>query len=286
MKTLDSRFTSHLALRAKSLATLWKVTRRDGVIFGFTDHSNAVTYDDGSGSLEYEAEAGFTRTAVSSNAALSVDNLDVESYVTSDKIKTADIRAGLYDRAEVVVYQVIYSEPSVTGVTLRRGTIGEIQLRDFGYIAEVRGLNQAFTITFVESYTPTCRADLGDSRCTINLAPFTDSGTVVGSTSHRDFTATISTARATDFHSFGVVYWLTGDNSGFNMEVKKYTSPNVFELFLSMPFPIAIGDTFDVVAGCDKRRETCISKFNNILNFVGEPDIPGIDQILKTPDIE
>ncbi len=39
---------------------------------------------------------------------------------------------------------------------------------------------------------------------------------------------------------------------------------------------------FDIIAGCDKTRETCQSKFTNIINFRGEPDVPGVDKLLTT----
>jgi uncharacterized phage protein (TIGR02218 family) len=51
-----------------------------------------------------------------------------------------------------------------------------------------------------------------------------------------------------------------------------------------MPFAIQVGDTFTYAPGCDKTRETCCNKFNNILNFRGFPDIPGMDQYLYYPD--
>jgi len=49
-----------------------------------------------------------------------------------------------------------------------------------------------------------------------------------------------------------------------------------------MPFDIAIGDSFEIQAGCDKTFETCINRFNNAINFRGEPHMPGQDEILKT----
>ena len=37
------------------------------------------------------------------------------------------------------------------------------------------------------------------------------------------------------------------------------------------------GDTFSVVAGCDKKFATCKAKFANALNFRGFPHLPGND---------
>src|SRR5690606_26683406 len=39
----------------------------------------------------------------------------------------------------------------------------------------------------------------------------------------------------------------------------------------------APGDAFTIVAGCDKRFQTCKAKFANQLNFRGFPHLPGND---------
>ena len=65
------------------------------------------------------------------------------------------------------------------------------------------------------------------------------------------------------------------------MEVKEFASGQLV-LALPMGKSIQVGDGFKVIAGCDKTRETCRTKFSNILNFRGEPDVPGIDQLLMT----
>ncbi|MGC0372440.1 MAG: hypothetical protein DGJ47_001153 [Rickettsiaceae bacterium] len=50
-------------------------------------------------------------------------------------------------------------------------------------------------------------------------------------------------------------------------------------LALSPAFDINKNDQFTIIAGCDKRSKTCLQKFNNIINFRGEPDLPGIDKL-------
>ncbi len=44
---------------------------------------------------------------------------------------------------------------------------------------------------------------------------------------------------------------------------------------------VAIGDTFAIRAGCDKRLETCRAKFGNVVNFRGFPHIPGQDAVIR-----
>jgi uncharacterized phage protein (TIGR02218 family) len=50
-----------------------------------------------------------------------------------------------------------------------------------------------------------------------------------------------------------------------------------------MPYPIAVGDGYSLVPGCDKLLSTCGTKFANVSNFRGEPHLPGMDEILRGP---
>lgn len=86
----------------------------------------------------------------------------------------------------------------------------------------------------------------------------------------------------------GVITWETGPNTGRAMEIREFTggaAEQVIELFLDMPFDIQVGDTGRVYRGCHKRAlEDCKAVFNNIVNFRGEPYIPGQDHLFRYPD--
>jgi uncharacterized phage protein (TIGR02218 family) len=64
------------------------------------------------------------------------------------------------------------------------------------------------------------------------------------------------------------------------MEVSAYM-PGTITLRMAFLYPLAVGDTYNLTAGCGKRFiEDCKTKFNNALNFRGEPHLPGMDQII------
>ena len=111
------------------------------------------------------------------------------------------------------------------------------------------------------------------------MYPLTETGAVTTATSRRAFTDS-SRAEAADYWGAGVVEWLTGANAGLRMEVASFTV-GAFELHLAMPYTIAVGDTYSVVPGCRKRRtEDCGTKFSNVVNFRGFPDVPLNDKII------
>jgi hypothetical protein len=106
MKTVSAALAQHLAGEVTTLATCWKITRRDGVVLGFTDHVRDLEVD----GVTYGAASGYTRTAIRSTADLAVDNLDVESVFADDGITEVDLRTGRYDFAEVRMFLIDYQE--------------------------------------------------------------------------------------------------------------------------------------------------------------------------------
>jgi uncharacterized phage protein (TIGR02218 family) len=88
---------------------------------------------------------------------------------------------------------------------------------------------------------------------------------------------------ANDWFTRGLITWLSGANQGRKAEVRlhsKVGSSVMIELWQRMSEPIAAGDTFRIVAGCDKQLATCRAKFNNVPNFRGFPHVPGNDFML------
>ncbi len=90
------------------------------------------------------------------------------------------------------------------------------------------------------------------------------------------------TARTPGFFDGGRFTWLTGANAGLKQDIRTWDGTSQVVLLLQMPNPITVGDTFSIVAGCDKRLATCVRKWGNLLGpagatggFNGEPFVPG-----------
>jgi uncharacterized phage protein (TIGR02218 family) len=276
MQTLTTAFADHLAQEVTTLATCWSITRKDGFTLYFTDHDKDIIV----GGHRYEAADSMNPSAVSSQAGLAVDNLEFEGVLSAAAITEADILAGKYDHAEITVFMVNYVDPAMGTLHLKTGWLGEVTLQGGQFIAEMRGLSSRLQQLIGEVYTSACRAQLGDARCGVNLAGYTFTGTVTaieGSYAFSDSTKT----QGSGYFSGGKVTFTSGANAGISMEVRDFSAGR-FGLFLPMPAAIAVGDSFTVVAGCDKQFDSCKAKFNNAVNFRGEPHVPGTDKILET----
>lgn len=278
MKSASTGLSSHIGGNLTTLATCWKVTRKDGAVFGFTDFDKDLIVD----SVTYQARSGYTRSAIHTIANLAVDNLDIESALDSETLSAPDLRAGVWDGAEVEIFLVNWAALNQGKVILKRGTVGEVELKDTVFRAELRGLTQSLSQQIVELYTPDCRADLGDARCQVDLEALTVTGAVSAVTDRRSF-SDASRAEDDGFWNGGLITWTSGANAGRKMEVKSFAA-GAFTLFLPMPGEIAEGDAYSLRPGCDKKFSTCKNRYNNVINFRGEPHVPGNDQILAYPD--
>lgn len=183
MKAVSSGLFSHYQQEVTTLSTLWKVTRRDGKIFGFTDCAHDLLY---MGTL-YLASTGNSPSNVKNSDALNVDNLEIRSIFDSASITEDDLNAGLWDFAAVEIAQVNHADLTMGHRWLHRGSIGKVHSGRGFFNAEMRGMTQSLQQQTGRIFSPSCDANLGDARCTVNLSATQVTGSVT---------------RALDAHSF------------------------------------------------------------------------------------
>lgn len=273
MKAASAGMIAHLAQEVTTLAWCWKVTRRDAQVYGFTTHDRDLVI----GGVTYAANTGLSASAAQARAGASVDNMDVSGMLDSAVITADDLRAGLWDGAEIDISLVNWSDTSQS-IRVQTGQIGNISLRNNQFTAEMRSLAQALQQTTGRTLTRRCDATLGDTRCGVSMAAWTVSGSVTGVTSRQVFDASDLPALAG-----GKLTWQTGANAGWNTEIAAAAAGSI-TLALPMPYDIAIGDTYDAEAGCDKNLSTCRDTYANVARFRGFPNLPGPDKVMAYPD--
>lgn len=282
-KVLAAGLQSHLDGGATTMVYCWRVTRTDGVVQGFTEHDVDLTFD----STTFLAASGFTGTKINSELGLTVDNMNAEGALSSDTINEDDLAAGRYDAAVVELFWVNFEDVAMRE-TLLKGTIGEVKRSETVFSSELRSLTHKLQQKTGRTYRRFCDADLGDSRCGVNTtsASFSSTGTVSSVTDNRVLTVTGLSPNTTDFYSLGKITFTSGDNNGISIPVKVHSvsgSTTKVVMWEQAPFDITGGTTFSIIAGCDKRAETCKAKFANMANFQGFPFIPGNDALQAYP---
>jgi len=304
MKTTSPELQAHLAGELISLAYLWKVKRTDGTIIGFTSLDEDILFDsgDGDGIVTYAASTGFTNSAAAQKSDLSVDNLEAVGFLDSEAISEPDLRAGRYDDADIVLYIVNWDDLTMGAMIVRRGTLGIVKMINGQFTAELRGLTHKLTTQLGASLGPICRAEFGsgvngidmDSQylCMIDVTLYQQNGSILTVTDASTLvpaaglsmvgSATPAAAAPDRWFDDGVLTFTSGANVGLSFEIKAWLG-GVLTFFLPFPYEPLVGDTFVIEPGCSKTAGDCTNKFDNIINFRGEPFIPGMDRFLDLP---
>ncbi len=277
MREIGAALAASLESGQTTLCWCWRLTRRDGVRLGFTDHDRDIAFD----GTAFEAAAGFTASEIRDGVGLSVGNLEVESALSSSRLEEGDILAGAYDDARVEIWRVDWTDTAAR-VLMRSGSLGEVRRTGLTFTAEVRGVSHYLQQPGGRLFQYACDADVGDQRCGVALASplLTGTGSVAAVSSMREFSAAGLGAFTSAWFTRGLLRFTSGANSGRAFEVKQHiVSAGVVTLELwqepsTMP---QTGVGFTVTAGCDKQLTTCAAKFANTANFRGFPHMPGND---------
>src|SRR3954447_8237089 len=246
MRAIPSALQAKLDAGVTTLARCWKVTRRDGVVMGFTDHDRDLVVD----GVTCRAGTGFTASEATSRFDLSVDGAEISGALADQSLSDADLAAGRYDAADIETWLVDWSDPSLKVLTAR-GTLGEVRREAQAFTAEVRGLAAALSQESGRLYTAKCGADLGDARCKVDLTSpsLRGSGAVSAVEGTSVFAASGLGGFAGGLFSAGRVSWSGGANAGLAIEIKQHglvAGAARLTLWQAMPEPLVIGDTFTV----------------------------------------
>lgn len=193
------------------------------------------------------------------------------------------VRAGILDEATVRVDRgYIAAWPSFPTLTLVPvGTInvffGRIAGIDFGRSVVQISMNDPRELLATDQprnlYSAGCRYALFGPGCTLLKANFAAGGTVIDDDTSQTFMVTVA-SKPDGYYDLGEIAFLTGENAGLRMMVRRWLTSGLISLLAPLPFDVEIGDTFNLYPGCDKTESTCVTKFNNRQNFGGFKYIP------------
>ena len=280
---ISEAMQDHLDGGHTTLAHAWAITRRDGRVLGFTDHDLPLHFE----GIDFRPDTGMSAMAVQRATGLSVDNTEALGALSDAAIREADIEAGRYDDAEVRVWRVNWADVAERALMFR-GLIGELKRVDGAFHAEVRGLSSLLNRPVGRVYQKPCTAVLGDGNCGFDVATpgYVFEGVIVGVEEGRSFDLGPLEAFEPDWFTRGRLELTSGAGEGLTGAIKaeRFTGgARRIELWEPIRAAIAAGDGVRLVAGCDKRFETCRLKFNNAVNYQGFPDLPSDDWVMIGP---
>lgn len=283
MNGIDEALQAHLRSGSTTLCHAWQIERRDHVFYRFTDHDLPVTFD----GKTFSPSSGLSAKTLSQSTGLSVDNTEALGALSDDAIREDDIEQGRFDGAEVVSWLVNWAEPAQNWLQFR-GTIGELRRSGGAFNAELRGLTEALNRPLGRVYQKPCSAVLGDGKCRFDLAAegYATTLPVQVNEEGRRFIWEDFLGFETGWFTRGRLEVLEGPAQGlWGMIKHDFTkgTTRTIELWEPIRGRIDPASPVRLVAGCDKRFETCRLKFNNLVNFQGFPDLPSEDWVLAVP---
>lgn len=248
-----------------------------------TDHDSPLIFDD----TTFEAATGFTASEIRSSVGLSVDDLEVESALVSDRLSETALSAGDFDEARIEIFRVNWQIPDQR-VLMRCGSLGEVRRTGSAFAAEVRGLAHYLQQPKGRLFQYGCDADVGDARCGIDLGAPQHLGvaTVLAHDGGRMLSLAGLAGFAAGWFTRGLLAVVSGDASGRASEIKRHTldgSAAAIEIWQPLGATLAAGDPVRLTVGCDKHFATCRAKFGNAANYRGFPHMPGNDFLIATP---
>jgi hypothetical protein len=140
MKTFADALDAHYQLPVTTVATGWLVERRDGSIWGWTDHDESVTIE----GVLFRVGLGLTPTATHTSKDFAIDTLDVTIFM--DVSTEREIVAGIWDGAVLTIFEYNWAAPPLVidgeANILRYGELGHVKRANNVCTAEIRGLTQ------------------------------------------------------------------------------------------------------------------------------------------------
>jgi uncharacterized phage protein (TIGR02218 family) len=277
-RALSAELLAHFAGDCTTLSMCWKIARRDAVTLGFTDADKDIVFS----GVTYIARSGFAATTAAVRDDFSVSSVDAQGIIDNEIITEADLYNRKYEDAGVEIFVVNRLDLTQGRLMIFAGTVGQITLRGGNYLAELRGLAHKLQNPIGRIITPICDARLGDTRCGASLTAFAFSGTITAIITQKYSFKASGLIKPLRYFERGLVTFTGGTNAGITYDVRTSLADGTIILAAPLFYDAANGDTFSAVAGCDGTKQSCKTKFNNIENFRGFPEVPGMDKLMQT----
>lgn len=256
-----------------TLAFCWRLERRDGAGLALTSHDRPLIVD----GIRFDPAPGMTPAAIRSELGLEPGSSEVAGSLSADAISEADIIAGRWDGAALKLLVADWewgSEP----LPLLEGELGEVSASDGGFEADLKGAAARLERPICPLSSPSCRAELGDPHCRVDMAGRTMRTTVTSAAAH----VIIVEGTVGERFRFGEAKFLGGAANGERRTILGVDGQSLH--LRSAPIGTVMpGTAVEIVEGCDKLLTTCSSRFSNATNFRGEPHLPGNDLLTRYP---
>ena len=231
----------------------------------------------------FAAGPKFERSKTKVVIGTQVDELDIKIYPEPTDLvgSTPFLEAawqGQFDGALLQLERAFmgaeggYGDTTAGTVILFSGRISDIDCSRTGVEIKCRSHLELLNIQMPRRlWQSSCTHVFGDAMCLFNrssLAITFAGGS--GSTT----TVIEGAPMTTTPYAQGTIIAVTGANAGYSRTISSFVSGGAVTVKLAFLSPVAAGDQFQLLPGCDRTLATCTNVFNNAVHFGGFPYIP------------
>ncbi len=266
------------------IADLYTITLQDTTVLRYTNCDVPLTV---SGQTYLNNGPILKRDKTRLTLGLETSSMTVSIYA-DDTVLLGGIpmlqafRIGALDGATLQVDMLIapdWTNVTAGAITMFIGTVTDVELSRIEAKVTVSGLTDKFDMVLPKNpYAPGCANTLFDTNCKAVKASFTIAKSVSAiSTNYVVQTSSTSMSPYSRW-SQGSIIFTSGVNNGKSRSIKSASGSGIV-LSNPLTLPPGIGDTFNLVMGCDHTRTTCTGVFSNLVNFRGFPYVPNPESI-------
>lgn len=278
-RPMSGAMQAHLATASHTPATMLLLALKDGAMLGFTDHDFDVPFDLlGEGSIDYSAGEGILPSDLELKEGLEAGSFEVRGPIGS-LITREHVMGGRYRAADAWLFEVNWADLTAGYTPLTSGFVSQARVEGGAWLLEVRTQVARFEQVVGELTTPQCRTYYGSPLCGATRESV--DATVTAVTDEMLFTVDYDGDFADGYFDQGTIEVLAGPfTNTAEVDIHKWTAAGAVELFTGLIEAPEIGDTLRIFRGCPRSRTACMER-GQILNFRGEPDMTGSDQLLR-----
>ena len=276
MKNISENLKNSLNKNSLNIVKCYNIFLKSGEKLYFTQNSNNIIFDNNT----YIPNNGIEGNIINNGINLEIENTDIKGFIDSETINHNDILSGKFDNAEIEIFLLDLNLNEK--VSIFNGYIANISYQNNIFIANIKNKTLLLEKIIGDTYSPLCRCCFCDKKCGLNKDNYTIKGVISEIINQLEFNTNTEKIINKDNNYFtnGIIKMINGKNNGITTEVKKSVN-NYIGLKFKFPFEINVGDQFEIIAGCDKEFYTCCSKFDNAINFRGEPNLPRSEKVFK-----
>lgn len=274
-----------LASELTTLALCWRLTRGDGLVLGFTSHDADIWLE----GVRHAARPGMTPSAISLTNSFEAGSMEIGGVLSATSLSARDLDSGRWTGARVDLSVCDWTQPEAGALRVLRGTIGDVS-RDFGsggddnagsYVLELISDAERLQAAGAPLCSPLCRAELGDGACGVDMASRRREARILSAGG--GLLMLEGPPEQPDAYAWGRLRIISGPMAGID---RRIAAIDGVHLHLEEPLrgEGLEGAMIRIWEGCDKRFETCVSRFANAGRFHGEPHVPGMDALFRYGD--